>query len=121
MDAVQGVNTEEQVSLLKFVHSNNKKYKDVPIIVLGNKMDDLRDDDTIHLIEETHSKTIEIFGNVDCKSMPHKIEGSDDEEVDANNANQGEASTAFIPMSAKNAFTYMKAGSIDIDQRNDPK
>ena len=120
MDAVQGVNTEEQVSLLKFVHSNNQKYKDVPIVVLGNKMDDLRDEDTIHLIEETHSKTIEIFGNVDCKSMPHKIEGSD-EEVDANNANQGEATTAFIPLSAKNAFTYMKAGSIDIDQRNDPK
>jgi GTPase SAR1 family protein len=83
MDAIQGVNTEEQVGLLKFVKRSNQKYKDVPIIVLGNKMDDLNDEDTIHLMEETRSKTIEIFGNVDCKSMPHTIEATD-EEVNAN-------------------------------------
>ena len=121
MDAIQRVNTEEQVGLLKFVKSNNQNYKDIPTIVLGNKMDNLNDKDTIHLIEETRAKTIEIFGNVDCKSMPHAIEATD-EEVDATDTNQGAAKTAFIPLSAKNAFTYMKfVGSIDIDQLNDPK
>ena len=41
-------------------------------------MDDLQDEDTINQIEETLSKTIEIFGDVDSVSMPHKSEEIDD-------------------------------------------
>jgi GTPase SAR1 family protein len=97
MDAIQGVSTDEQVELLEFVRHNNRESKDVPIIVLGNKMDDLNDEDTIYQIKETCSKIIEIFGGID------------------------EANRAFIPLSAKNAFTYMKAGSVDLEQLHDPK
>ena len=120
MDATEGVNTEEQVDLLKFVHSNNEELKDIPTIVLGNKMDDLDDEDTIHLIEETRSKTIEIFGNVDCGFIPNHIETSN--ETNSNNSKDGGIiKTAFIPLSAKNAFTYMKAGCIDLEKLDDPK
>lgn len=58
-------------------------------------MDDLEDEDTIQLIEETRSKTIEIFGDVDCKFMPDNM---NTEETDTN---QGATKTAFIPLSAK--------------------
>ena len=104
MDAIQGVNTEEQVQLLRFVQQNNENSKQIPTIVLGNKMDDFNDEDTINLIEETHSKTIEIFGNVYCSSSPVPKEGV------------STATAAFVPLSAKNAFTYRKAGNINLDQ-----
>jgi hypothetical protein len=38
MDASQGVNTTEQVDLLKFVKKNLKKKRDIPVIILGNKV-----------------------------------------------------------------------------------
>lgn len=118
MDATEGVNTEEQVNLLKFVHRNNTKSKEVPIIVLGNKIDDLNDQDNVQLIKETLSKTIEIFGNVDCKYMPSKAENID--EVNLSLSDKGLlTNTAFIPISAKNAFTYMKAASINVHRLND--
>ncbi len=110
MDAVQGVNTQEQVDLLEFVKRNNKEVKDIPTIVLGNKLDDLDDDDTINQIKETRAKTIEIFGNVDCRFVP--TNASDTEEV---KEDKETFNTSFIPLSAKNAYMYMKALSIDRD------
>ena len=114
MDAVQGVNTQEQVDLLEFVQRNNKELKDLPTIILGNKMDDLDDEDTIHQIEETRAKTIEIFGNVDCSSVPGKAKG--DGKVDTNATESDVTKTAFIPLSAKNAFMYMRVGTLDLNQ-----
>ncbi len=112
MDAVQGVNTQEQVDLLKFVKQNNKEVKDVPTIVLGNKLDDLDDDDTINQIKETRAKTIEIFGNVDCRFVPMK---AIEEKVEEAPSDSEFTKTSFIPLSAKNAFLYMKALSVDRD------
>jgi len=108
MDGIQGVNNEEQVALLKFVKESNEKLKDIPTIILGNKMDDLEDEDNISLIEETRSKAIEIFGTV--------AEG-----IDEIIASEGAIRTAFIPLSAKNAFVYRKVGTIDLDQLRDPR
>ena len=85
---------------LKFVKENNQESKNIPTIILGNKMDDLNDEDTIYQIEETRLKTIEIFGNIACKSKPSKG------RMKGKNIKSNE--TAFIPLSAKNAFTYMK-------------
>ena len=39
MDATQGVNTEDQVKLLKFVQKNNSTVKDLFTIVVCNKVD----------------------------------------------------------------------------------
>jgi predicted GTPase len=39
MDAKQGVNTEDQVYLLQFVKDNLSSKKDLPVIILGNKVD----------------------------------------------------------------------------------
>jgi GTPase SAR1 family protein len=116
MDAMQGVNTEEQVELLRFVENNNRISKDIPTIVLGNKVDDPNDEDTIHLIEEIRSKTIEVFGNVDYKSMPQNAGEKEEAKTRENKANKGAAKRAFIPLSAKNAFIYMKAGNFVLNQ-----
>ena len=61
-DVLQGVNTVEQVELLKFVKENNYSKKPIPTIILGNKLDDPKDTDTLTLVKETREKTIEIFG-----------------------------------------------------------
>ena len=116
LDAVQGVNAQEQVDLLKFVQKNHQDSKDVPIIIVGNKMDDLDDDDTINQIKETRAKTVEIFGNVDCQFVPTKaiytdqIEGNPPKSIDNKPMN-----TAFIP--SNNAYLYvdeMRVKSIEI-------
>lgn len=45
----QGVNTQEQVKLLEFIKQNNKNFRKIPTIILGNKMDDLIDEDIQNL------------------------------------------------------------------------
>ena len=80
-------------------------------------MDDFDDEDTMSLIEETRKKTIEIFGEIDCCSRAEASE----EKQEIGNHTTGRRSTAFIPLSAKNAFTYRKAGNIAIDKLDDPK
>jgi len=112
--------TSVDTDLLKFVKDNNEKLKNIPTIILGNKLDDLYDDDTIEAIEETRSQIIEIFGNIDYQSIPHEEENVGGSKL--GKANSEESMTAFIPLSAKNAFTYMKAGSIDdLEQLGKPK
>lgn len=62
MDAVQGVNTQEQVDLLKFVHRNNQEQKDVATIILGNKVNDPEHQAKLELVKESREKAVEIFG-----------------------------------------------------------
>jgi GTPase SAR1 family protein len=40
MDGRQGVNTEEQVELLRFARDHQQQTKNIPVIVLSNKIDD---------------------------------------------------------------------------------
>jgi signal recognition particle receptor subunit beta len=41
MDGRQGVNTEEQVELLRFARDHHQQHtKHIPVIVLSNKIDD---------------------------------------------------------------------------------
>lgn len=63
MDALKGVNTEEQVSLLKFVKEKQAMMRDVPIIVLCNKVDDSDHEEVSLLVDEVRAK-------VDCLLNP---------------------------------------------------
>lgn len=58
MDAIQGVNTQEQVELLEFVKENNMSFKAIRTIVLCNKMDNSSDPNTITLVEEVRTKAV---------------------------------------------------------------
>lgn len=95
------VDDDEQLDLLKFVEDNRTR-KDIPIIVVANKVDDPNDEDTIQQVKEIRQKTTTI--------------------LNAENKPTSTASkTAFVPLSAKNAFVYMKAGSLDLNHLHDPK
>lgn len=111
-DAVQGVNTEEQVELLKFVEENNVEGKGVPTIILGNKMDDPDNEQKLEFVRETRQKTIEIFGEscsqkiLDC-ILEAKAQGVDNQEL--------RSGVVFVPVSAAYAFVYRKAGSLTVE------
>jgi signal recognition particle receptor subunit beta len=109
MDAIQGVNTQEQVELLKFVASNNKKHKHVPTIILGNKVDDPEDREKMVLVKEARTKCTEIFGERCEESALKEIL-----HVAENYAYVKENTTGaiFIPVSAMNAFLYRKAAHL---------
>jgi GTPase SAR1 family protein len=61
MDVFQGVNTEEQVQLLQLVKENVASKKDIPVIVLCNKVDDLENDEVMMLVDEVREKVNDIF------------------------------------------------------------
>lgn len=63
MDVVQAVNTEEQVQLLKLIQNNNSTQKNIPIIVLCNKVVDLSNKEVLVMVEEVRAKVAEIFAD----------------------------------------------------------
>ncbi|KAG7351279.1 small GTP-binding domain protein [Nitzschia inconspicua] len=111
MDAVQGVNNQEQVDLLSLVHENTKK-KNIPTIILGNKVDDPEHEAKLELVHEARAKAIEIFG--DSCSEQHLAKLNDLEEA----CNYSESiinGAVFIPISAAYAFLYRKVGGMSSD------
>jgi GTPase Era involved in 16S rRNA processing len=66
MDARQGINTAEQVQLLEFVNQNLRDKKNLPVIILGNKVDDPDDEEQAVLVSEICDKVSEVF-SVTCR------------------------------------------------------
>jgi small GTP-binding protein len=85
MDVFQGVNTEEQVQLLKIVNSNLLNKKDIPTIVLCNKVDDPDNKEVKGFVKEI-KKTVRGYS--------------------------ARAHAEFIPLSAENAFVYRTASRL---------
>eukprot|EP00957_Ditylum_brightwellii_P211673 15366459-Ditylum_brightwellii.AAC.1 len=106
MDAIQGVNTEEQVQLLKFVKDNQDKRKEVPVIILANKVDDPDDEEIKTLVEEVRLEVERIFDVQDRDKMLHDIL-NDNNEADPKELRY--SSPVFIPISAENGFLYRAA------------
>jgi hypothetical protein len=112
MDAIQGVNTQEQVELLQFVKDNNTKLKQIPTIILGNKVDDPEDFDNHALVNETREKATEIFGLACSKELLKELlDIAKNFEYDTHNTKKA----VFIPISAMNAFIYRKASNLTLD------
>ena len=61
MDGKQGVNTEDQVLLLNLVKSNKERIKNVPVIILFNKVDDPEDQEQAELIQEAYQEIEALF------------------------------------------------------------
>jgi hypothetical protein len=116
MDVVQGVNTQEQVELLKFVQANNRLKKHIPTIILGNKVDDPEDSEKIALVQETRDKAIEIFG-------PKCSDAALKELLDVTKSyayvRENTMGAVFIPISAMNAFIYRKACHLTLETFHD--
>jgi GTPase SAR1 family protein len=71
MDVMQGVNTEEQVQLLRMIKHNLATKKQVPVIVLCNKVDDPHDHEIKMLVNEVRNKVTEIFAPQSMQSTRH--------------------------------------------------
>lgn len=61
VDGRQGANTEEQVNLFEFVRTNNVNKKDIPVIILCNKVDNPDDEEHAKLVQEAREATERIF------------------------------------------------------------
>jgi GTPase Era involved in 16S rRNA processing len=61
MDGKQGVNTEEQIKMLQFVKENQEKRREIPLIILLNKVDDPDDSEQSVLVEESRKELERLF------------------------------------------------------------
>lgn len=107
IDVTQFVPTE----LLKFVEQNNRTLKNVPVIVVANKIDDPYEYDAKEVAEAIYSKTTEIFGNAKRVRMPS------DRDHTKGQDKPSKWRTEFVALSAKNAFTYRTAKAVCNDGR----
>jgi GTPase SAR1 family protein len=95
MDGRQGANTEEQVQLLDFVRENNNKTRDVPVVILCNKVDDPEDPEQEELVKECQEEVRRIFGGT--KRRPA-------------------SRVTFVPTSAEFAYIYRTAALMTLEQ-----
>jgi GTPase SAR1 family protein len=108
MDAKQGVNTEDSVFLLNLVKENNKTYKDIPVIILCNKVDDLDDEEQMDMVTEARKEVEKIF-QVPCrqKALESVLQGDSKTSI--------QTSPVFIPISAIHAYTLQSASLMNRD------
>ena len=109
-DAKQGVNTDEQVALLNFVKKNLDSKKDIPIIVVCNKVDDPDDEELMSLVQESQKEVERIFAVDDRSKALQVIMGGEAKHA------QGHLSPAFFPVSFENAFLYRTASGLPIEE-----
>jgi GTPase SAR1 family protein len=91
---------------------DNLYTKDVPIIILCNKVDDPDDEEQAELIEEARAKVEEIFA-VGCPAALRKV-------LEAISSRRtfvfGQVSPAFLPISVVHAFIRQSASLMSLEQ-----
>ena len=107
MDATKGVNTEEQVQLLELVQANNKSKKDIPVFILGNKVDDCDNQEQKLLVSEMREKIQQI-------SAKHTVEACVNGSFEHLSESLLRGFCTFIPVSAELAYIYRSARSMDV-------
>ena len=110
MDAKQGVNTQDQVFLLGLVKDNLARKKQVPVIILCNKVDDPQDEEQAELVDEARAEVEKIFG-VECRkeSLRRILEQEDHDDM-------RNSSPTFIPISAISAYTQLSASQMSLEK-----
>lgn len=115
MDGRQGVNTEEQMDLLKLVKSNTGSIKKIPIIILCNKVDDPDDKEQGSLLAEARGAIERIFKVKDRqKALKDLIQEASKKE------RKGRCKAALlpavIPISAMHAFLYRSGSRLTFEE-----
>ncbi|CAJ1957801.1 unnamed protein product, partial [Cylindrotheca closterium] len=128
MDGRQGVNTEEQVSLLRFVKSNLESKKDVPIVILCNKIDDQDDEEQEELVLEAQREVEKIFGVPDRqKSLQEVLQATTASKETTNGTKKhkwkkkntkpsDQVSPVFIPISGVTAFIFQTCSNMPLER-----
>jgi signal recognition particle receptor subunit beta len=113
MDATHGVDTADPVDLLTLVETNCRKIRDLPVIILCNKVDDPCNEELDKAVSCIQKEIQEIF-NVDDRKVAL--------EEFLEKRNNGELvqfpSPAFLPISAQYALLYHSAngGTLGLDE-----
>jgi small GTP-binding protein len=116
MDARHGVNTEEQIVLLEFIKSNLAVKKDLPVIMLFNKVDELDIHEEKELIEEARAKIASLFnipGSIDIAQDIIDAKNQEGTNKKKNIAENGTYMPIFLPISARNGYVYRLAPVVD--------
>lgn len=99
VDGRQGVNTEEQLDILKLAKNNVESKKEIPVILLLNKVDDPHGEEQRHLLGEFRASTEELFGVSDrLESLEDLLRW----------AGKHTSNTVHSPSSAGPAFSYQR-------------
>ena len=109
LDGRQGANTEEQLDLLKLVQGNTENIKNIPIIILCNKVDDPEDDEQDALLAELRGAIERMFGVSDRKKALGEILTCVKSKESGDSFNES-LIPAVIPISAMHAFLYRCGG-----------
>jgi len=102
--ARDGRGTEESKTLLHFFKGLVSSHKDVPILIVANRVDDCDDHEREPILKEQAESIRSVFGGV---TTLHDLEHYP--------AHPDTSFPAFIPMSAKLAFFYRAASLATID------
>jgi GTPase SAR1 family protein len=113
MDARQGVNTEEQVALLEFAKRNLREKKDVPVLILFNKVDDPDDEEQGAIVQEARQEVERVFEVSDRKDALASLLGAARAKT---RSSRDDLFPAFIPISAIHAFIYRTASLMSMEQ-----
>jgi small GTP-binding protein len=108
MDAKQGVNTDDQLDLLKFVKQNQVK-RSQPVIVLCNKVDDPDDSEQAELVIEARREVEKIFKVTDrVVALDHMLSGK--------TLGSQCLLPAFMPISAGQAYFLQTISLFTLEQ-----
>ena len=94
LDALS-TNSVENVTIMNFVKHCLKKRKDLPIVIVCNKVDDTEDDELMAMVDSVRQESLAV------------ILGEKSREVVTN--------LAFIPISAKSAYWYRSASKLSFE------
>lgn len=118
MDGRQGVNTEEQMELLKLVKENTDNVKKIPVVILCNKVDDPEDEEQAALLTESRRSIETLFKVPDRKMMLEKIlnEISVSTADGPGSVDNDSLLPIVIPVSAMHAFLYRCGGRMTFEE-----
>lgn len=115
MDAKQGVNTEDQVNLLEFVKECQACKKEVPVIILGNKVDEPEDEEQSLLVSEVRDAVEKIFRVKNTQNALAKVMSAKTTSSAISKSNLIQF-PIFVPISAVHAYIYQTASGMPFDR-----
>lgn len=112
IDGGQGIIAQETVTFLKFVKDNLIKRKNLPVIIVSNKVDDPDDEDS--LVHETQAIVQDVFGVGDrANALTNLLKLN---PMKALPVQTSQFYPALIPLSAIHAFIYQTGAFMDLEK-----
>jgi small GTP-binding protein len=111
MDGKQGVNTDDQVNLLKLVQGY-QSLRWQPVIILFNKVDDPEDEEQADMIAEASKEVERIFQVGDrCNALNSLLQPSTSDKISIKSH-----LPAFLPFSASHAYFHQTVSLLSFDE-----